>query len=70
MGPPELHVVLIGLRGTPQAVDEVEQAAVLVVPAGLDGLVKILTATSCCFLSPFRLASSIRNQGTRCRGQG
>ena len=38
VGPPELHIVLVGLGGLAQAVDEVEQAAVLLIPAGLDGL--------------------------------
>ena len=42
VGPPQLHVVLVGLGGTAQAVNKVEQAAVLIVPAGVDGLVKDL----------------------------
>ena len=42
VGPPELHIVLIGLRGLAQAVDEVEQAAVFLIPAGVDGPVEHL----------------------------
>ena len=42
MGPPQLHVVLIGLGGTAQAVHKVQQAAVLVVPAHVDGPVEDL----------------------------
>ncbi len=42
VGPPQLHVVLIGLRGLAQAVGEVEQSAVLLVPAGLNGPVEHL----------------------------
>ena len=42
MGPPQLHVVLIGLRRESHAVHEVEQAAVLLVPAPLDGHIKDL----------------------------
>ncbi len=42
MGPPQLHVVLIGLRRLAQGVDEVEQSAVLLVPAGLNGPIEHL----------------------------
>ena len=38
--PPQLHVVLVGLGGLLQAVGEVQQSAVLIVPAGFDGPVE------------------------------
>ncbi len=40
MRPPELHVVLVGLGRAAQAVDKVQQSAVLLVPAGVDGAVE------------------------------
>ena len=52
MGPPELHVVLVGLGGLFQAVGKVEQSAVLVVPAGLDGPVEDLGGLFHQFLVP------------------
>ena len=40
VGPPQLHVVLIRLRRQALAVDEVQQAAVFLVPARFDGKVE------------------------------
>ena len=40
MRPPELHVMLVGLGRSAQAVDEVQQSAVFLVPAGVDGTVE------------------------------
>ena len=36
--PPQLHIVLIGLRRLAQAIHEIEQPAVLLIPAGVDGI--------------------------------
>ena len=40
MGPPELHIVLVGLGRIAQGVDKVQQTAVLLIPAGVDGPVE------------------------------
>ena len=42
MGPPELHIVLVGFRGLAHAVDEVEESFILLVPARGDGVAEDL----------------------------